>query len=532
MKSLMTLVALSTVTTSALTLRERGSGNSEVLNVVQYDFERREVPGLSSLQRRQSVGVSLPAAPASIHYVINVTMGTPPQTFGLNLDTGSSDFVVRTSQSAGCMAGNCTAYGSFDPTKSSTYVPGTLSYTQKYGEGSSANGTMANDILSFGGVTVSNFSFAAVNQFNIDDNVFGVGYPTQEGIVITNISQPQYLNGASALKAAGLIQASAYSIWLNDISAGKGSVLYVFPTLFFSIKHNTNLQTYLQERAPQQLLSILYSLLISDPKSLMLTFLPASFGGVDTSKYTGPLQTVPVVPAFKTGPNDPRGPAGTVLYGDISISLDAIGTSKGSATTISTPAGFPLTVLLDTGTTLLQLPQQVCTNLCSAFGCTTTSNNGYTLPCNTAGNITFNFSGINITAPVAEFQRDLGFGGGQCSFDIQPINSGYILGEPFLRSAYVVFDLDNNEIALAQTVFNSSAPSNILEITNPSSAANGSSSTTFGIPNAVNASNVRQGIPSVTGTIGPAVTNAAAWRVAVDGGVGMLAVLMALWACM
>ena len=155
-------------------------------------------------------------------------MGTPPQSFGLNLDTGSSDFVVRTTKSAGCMAGNCTAYGSFDPTTSSTYVPGTIPYSQNYGEGSFANGTIANETLSFGGITVSNFTFAPVDQFSIDDNVFGIGYPTQEAIVVGNSSQPQYLNGASALKAAGLIEASAYSVWLNDLSAGKGSVLYVY----------------------------------------------------------------------------------------------------------------------------------------------------------------------------------------------------------------------------------------------------------------------------------------------------------------
>ena len=186
--------------------------------------------------------------------------------------------------------------------------------------------------------------------------------------------------------------------------------------------------------------------------------------------------------------------------------------------------------MLDTGTTWLELPQQVCTNLCSAFGCTANPNNLYTLPCNTAGNITFNFSGVNISAPVAQFQRDLGFGAGQCSFDIQATNASdsYILGEPFLRSAYVVYDLDANEIALAQTVFNASAPSNVLEITSSSSGGNGS----FGIPNAVNASNVRQGIPSVTGSIEPAATNAAVGRGLGDGLVVMLALMMVLGACL
>ena len=67
MKTFVFGVALSALTTSsALTLRERSSGNAEALNVVQFDFERREVSGPSALQRRQNVGVSLPAAPVHI----------------------------------------------------------------------------------------------------------------------------------------------------------------------------------------------------------------------------------------------------------------------------------------------------------------------------------------------------------------------------------------------------------------------------------------------------------------------------------
>jgi elongation factor G len=39
---------------------------------------------------------------------------------------------------------------------------------------------------------------------------------------------------------------------------------------------------------------------------------------------------------------------------------------------------------------------------------------------------------------------------------------GYLLGDSFLRSAYVVFDLANNRIGIAQTVFNSSTPANVV----------------------------------------------------------------------
>jgi hypothetical protein len=51
-----------------------------------------------------------------------------------------------------------------------------------------------------------------------------------------------------------------------------------------------------------------------------------------------------------------------------------------------------------------------------------------------------------------------------CLFGIAPAQGGTnVLGDTFLRSAYVVYDLDNNEISIAQTKYNVSS-SNIVEI--------------------------------------------------------------------
>jgi elongation factor G len=53
-----------------------------------------------------------------------------------------------------------------------------------------------------------------------------------------------------------------------------------------------------------------------------------------------------------------------------------------------------------------------------------------------------------------------------CLFGIQPFTQApYILGDTFLRSAYVVFDLVNNQIGLAQTDFNDTG-SNIVVFEN------------------------------------------------------------------
>ena len=116
----------------------------------------------------------------------------------------------------------------------------------------------------------------------------------------------------------------------------------------------------------------------------------------------------------------------------------------------------------------------------------------------------FNFSGQNITVPVSEFVRNDGWTGGMCQFYIYATTGSYILGDAFLRGAYVVYNLQANEIALAQTIFNT---------TNSSDVGNNSSYyTNFGIPNAVNASNIRTGIPTATGAFQPAVTNAASMK--------------------
>jgi hypothetical protein len=67
--------------------------------------------------------------------------------------------------------------------------------------------------------------------------------------------------------------------------------------------------------------------------------------------------------------------------------------------------------------------------------------------------------------PLDENGNPITFKDGQqaCNFGISPSpGATAILGDTFLRSAYVVYNLETNEIAIAQTVFNSDS-SNIVE---------------------------------------------------------------------
>jgi hypothetical protein len=86
-----------------------------------------------------------------------------------------------------------------------------------------------------------------------------------------------------------------------------------------------------------------------------------------------------------------------------------------------------------------------------------------------------------------------------CILGIGPAgNSVAVLGDTFLRSAYVVYDLANNEISLAQTNFNSTSE-NIQEI---QKGTDGVPNAT-GVANAVSTAAVGTGGPRVNG---PSVT--------------------------
>ena len=83
----------------------------------------------------------------------------------------------------------------------------------------------------------------------------------------------------------------------------------------------------------------------------------------------------------------------------------------------------------------------------------------------------FTFSGVTISVAMNELVIVAGYssrGIPACILGISPTSSTPVLGDTFLRSAYVVYNIAGNEIAMAQTNFNSTS-ANILEITETTS---------------------------------------------------------------
>lgn len=397
-------------------------------------------------------------------YFANATLGTPAQSFRLHIDTGSSDLWVNAANSRLCseQGNQCGASGTYSANDSSTYQFVNNAFNISYVDGSGAAGDYATDTFRFGGQTIRDMQFGIGYVSSSPEGILGIGYTINE-VQVNRFGLEAYPNLPAKLKDDGMISTNAYSLWLNDLDASTGSIL---------------------------------------------------FGGVDTDKYTGTLSTLPIL--------QEQG-----VYAEFIIAMTDMGVG-GNKTSLFANSNVP--VLLDSGSSLMYLPNNVASALYQRFNARYDSRQQAAfVDCDLAnqeGSLEFGFSGVTISVPYNELVIVAAVSRGQpvCILGVGPAgNSISVLGDTFLRSAYVVYDLDNNEISLAQTVFNATS-SSVQEIQAGADGVPGASV----VPNAVSTAAVGTGGPringpQVTGTITstaaayPAMT-ASPWLAAAGAG--------------
>ncbi|KAH8595269.1 putative vacuolar protease A [Bisporella sp. PMI_857] len=125
-------------------------------------------------------------------YFSEITLGTPPQTFKVILDTGSSNLWVP-SQKCGSIA--CYLHTTYDSSSSSTYKKNGTSFEIRYGSGE-LSGFVSQDTLTIGDLTVKDQVFAEATEepglafaFGRFDGILGLGYDT---ISVNKIVPPFY----------------------------------------------------------------------------------------------------------------------------------------------------------------------------------------------------------------------------------------------------------------------------------------------------------------------------------------------------
>jgi hypothetical protein len=130
-------------------------------------------------------------------YLANVTTGTPPQTFTIVPDTGSSNYWIIDVK---CNTQACQGYpdsgytkNRFDSSKSTTFSsqPGTP-FSIQYGSGA-CSGNLATDVLSFAGLSYAKQVFglaetiADVFGYQPIDGIMGLGWPA---LAVDNVVPP------------------------------------------------------------------------------------------------------------------------------------------------------------------------------------------------------------------------------------------------------------------------------------------------------------------------------------------------------
>jgi hypothetical protein len=148
-----------------------------------------------------------------------VTVGTPPQEQVVILDTGSSDLYFDSSTAKTCQGTglySCRG-GTFDHADSSTYkiVAESPAFNTSFGDGSSATGPFAEDVIGIGDVRIDGVQFGVADEVDSTTGyavgLMGLGYSENEA------SQRQYPNIPEVLASSGEINSRLYSIYLNDI---------------------------------------------------------------------------------------------------------------------------------------------------------------------------------------------------------------------------------------------------------------------------------------------------------------------------
>jgi hypothetical protein len=217
----------------------------------------------------------------------------------------------------------------------------------------------------------------------------------------------------------------------------------------------------------------------------------------------------------------------TVAFTSFSI------TSPSGSDTL-TPPGFAQAVILDSGTTMTFFPDDLAQAVYNEVGAIYDADIKSALcSCgiaNSQGTLNFQFAGAYgpvIKVPISEMVYPLfandgsqaNFTNGQpaCIFGIEPASSlggvgALLFGDTVLRSAYVVYDLVNYRIGMAQTKFNST-DSNVVAFASSGAAIPSATTVTneFAVTQTAGKGNVGAGTAVATavgGTFGAAVTSA------------------------
>ncbi|KAK3393192.1 aspartic peptidase domain-containing protein [Podospora didyma] len=339
-------------------------------------------------------------------YLIQLAIGTPGQSVKVAIDTGSDELWVdpncrdRTLELDQMQ--ECSSDGTYTPKTSSSSnqnVTTAETNTIHYGKGAVKivyfrdNIALSDTGSAAGGSSVTNAQFGVASaSTELNEGILGLGFGRGANL--------NYSNFIDELADQQVTNSRAFSVALGSADASNGGVII--------------------------------------------------FGGVDTKKFTGKLQSNPLLPPQFTGDIHR-------YYVQMNSTQLRDGTT-GSTKTYSNgnPNNKPIAVVLDSGSSLSYLPLTMLTAMAADFdGVVDVKDGIVVVPCSNRSlnsTLVFNFGSGTISVPARDFVVPVD--SENCILGAGPSDpsSGLtaLLGDTFMRSAYVVFDQTTKTISLAQ----------------------------------------------------------------------------------
>jgi hypothetical protein len=155
----------------------------------------------------------------NVYYEGEMTIGTPPQTFTVAMDTGSSVLWVP---SINCTGIECKGKEKFNPSKSSTYKTDGRPFTLSYGSGS-CTGTYESDIINIAGLQINQTfglasSISSVFENDPMNGICGLAFDALNTFLhLTDIMPP-----VQAMINTNMLDNPWFTFWLTNVVNAEG----------------------------------------------------------------------------------------------------------------------------------------------------------------------------------------------------------------------------------------------------------------------------------------------------------------------
>ncbi|XP_031582303.1 pepsin A-like [Oreochromis aureus] len=157
---------------------------------------------------------------ADLSYYGTISIGTPPQSFSVIFDTGSSNLWVP---SVYCNSTACENHNQFNPSQSSTFQWGNQSLSIQYGTGS-MTGFLGSDTVEVGGISVANQVFglsqteASFMTYMQADGILGLAFQS--------IASDNVVPVFNTMITEGLVSEPIFSVYLSGNSEQGSEVVF------------------------------------------------------------------------------------------------------------------------------------------------------------------------------------------------------------------------------------------------------------------------------------------------------------------